>query len=158
MRGSMYEKHLAHALRRNLLERDPKVQTEKEKVVFQEMIKVFNLDMDKLQAAETWREFDEEWTIKVHPFKCAAAYYNAGSCLEHVEGITVPTLVLHSKDDPVVPVDCVPIPECRANENVICALTRRGSHVCYFNFDGKSRWYTQATSEFLQNSLQMLAK
>ena len=123
------------------------------------MIKVFDLDMEKLMAAKTWRDFDEEWTIKVQTqFKCAAAYYNAASCLEHVEGIKVPTLVIHSKDDPVVPVDCVPIGECLANENVICALTRRGSHVCYFNFDGKSRWYTHATSEFLQNTLQLLSK
>ena len=107
---------------------------------------------------ETWRDFDEEFTIKVHKkFKCAAAYYNAASCLDYVENITVPTLVMHSKDDPIVPVDCVPIDECLANPNMICALTRRGGHVCYFmENDGSKRWYTHACSEFLQNALTIL--
>ena len=34
MRGNRYEKHLAKTLRKNLLLRDPEVQTEKERVTF----------------------------------------------------------------------------------------------------------------------------
>ena len=49
------------------------------------MVKEFKLDIEKIKTVETWRDWDEEFTIKVHPqFKCAAAYYNAASCLEHV--------------------------------------------------------------------------
>jgi abhydrolase domain-containing protein 1/3 len=55
-----------------------------------------------------------------------------------------------------VPIDCVPIDECEANQNIITALTRRGGHVCYFiGTDGKERWYTHASKEFLNLALQM---
>lgn len=83
MRGSIYEKHLAKELRQNLVIRDPKFQTEREKEIFQEMVKKFKLDVEKLSKVETWREFDEEFTIKIHPqFPNAAAYYHASSCLD----------------------------------------------------------------------------
>lgn len=120
------------------------------------MIAYYNLDMEKVSRCQTWRDLDENFTSKVHPqFRSVIEYYNASSCLDYVEGVTVPTLVLHSKDDPVVPVDVVPIDECKANPNIITVLTRRGSHVCYFMRTGERRWYTHACSEFLQNCLHL---
>lgn len=71
--------------------------------------------------------------------------------------MAIPTLVLHSEDDPIVPVDCVPLDECMHNDKIVTALTRRGSHVCYFMGTGERRWYTHACSEYLQNSLALLA-
>ena len=121
------------------------------------MVAHFNLDMESISRCQTWRDLDEAFTIKVHPqFKSVIGYYNASSCLDWVEHVTVPTLVLHSQDDPIVPVDCVPIDECLANPNIVTALTRRGSHVCYFMQAGTRRWYTHACSEFLQNALKVL--
>mmetsp|Transcript_33693 Transcript_33693/g.41537 ORF Transcript_33693/g.41537 Transcript_33693/m.41537 type:complete len:141 (-) Transcript_33693:97-519(-) len=123
------------------------------------MVKHFGLDMERIGRALTWREIDEHFTIKVHPqFKSVIGYYNAASCLDWVEHVTVPTLVLHSEDDPIIPVDCVPLDECQANDSIITALTRRGSHVCYFMHNGRRRWYTHACSEFLFNALEKLAE
>jgi predicted alpha/beta-fold hydrolase len=57
----------------------------------------YGINFEKLNSVETWRDFDEEFTRLVHThYSCAAAYYNAGSCLNHVTSIKVPTLVLHS--------------------------------------------------------------
>ena len=37
------------------------------------MINKFGLNMEKLKKVETWRDFDEEFTRKIHPqFSCAA--------------------------------------------------------------------------------------
>lgn len=70
MRGKIYEKHLANELKRSLVVRNPV--TDSEKAVYKEMIKKFNLDYEKIKKLETWRDFDEEFTIKVHPqFKSA---------------------------------------------------------------------------------------
>ena len=122
------------------------------------MFETYKIDIEKVKEVENWRDFDEEFTIKVRPqFNCVAAYYNAASCLEWIDKVKIPTLVIHSQDDPVIPVDCVPIEECLANEQFIVALTRRGSHVCYFmGKDGKHRWYAHASSEYLQNALTLL--
>lgn len=65
--------------------------------------------------------------------------------------------MLHSKDDPVVSVKCVPKGKCYANPNIITAITERGAHVCYFiGHQANKRWYTHAATEFLENALELL--
>jgi uncharacterized protein len=116
------------------------------------------LDTEALTKVETWREFDELYTIKVQSkYKSAIKYYNTASCLSLVDQIKVPTLVLHSKDDPIVSYECLPLEECLSNEHVITAVTRKGGHCCYFyDSDGSKRWYTHASSEFLTNALDLM--
>jgi predicted alpha/beta-fold hydrolase len=93
----------------------------------------YGINFETLNTVDCFREFDEHFTRLVHThFSCAAAYYNAGSCLSHVSKVNIPTLVLHSEDDPIVPFDCCPIDECLANPNIICAVTLRGGHCLYF--------------------------
>lgn len=65
MRGSPYEKFLARELRKNTIIRNNP--TEKELEVFKEIQEKFNLDFEKLKKVETWRDFDRELTIKIHP-------------------------------------------------------------------------------------------
>lgn len=121
------------------------------------MAKKFDLNWAAIQSANTWRDLDEEFTRKVHnKWPCCAQYYHEASCLTKVQDVKIPTLVLHSRDDPIVPVDCVPIDECVANPNVITAITNRGGHICYFlGNDGKQRWYTYACADFLNSSLKV---
>ena len=47
--------------------RDPKMQTEREKKVLQEMFEKYKVDIEKVKEVENWRDFDEEFTIKVRP-------------------------------------------------------------------------------------------
>lgn len=156
MRGKIFEKHLANELKRNLVIRQKP--TENEKGVYETMIKTFGLDMTRISKVETWRDFDEEFTRKVHPkWPSTAQYYYEASCLQKVKDIKVPTLVLHSKDDPIVPIDCLPIDECEANRNIITAVTDRGGHVCYFmGLNGEQRWYTYACADFLDTTISLL--
>jgi len=71
MRGKVYEKHLANTLKKNLVIREPI--NDEESKVYAQMIKKFDLNMDVLRKVETWRDFDEEFTRKVHSgFPCCA--------------------------------------------------------------------------------------
>lgn len=93
----------------------------------------YNLDFEKLGKVETWRDFDNLLTLKIHPqFKSVAEYYYASSCFNVVKDIKKPTLVIHSKDDPIIPIECLPVDECLANENMIVGIVHTGGHVCYF--------------------------
>ena len=162
MRGKIYEKYLVKELRTSMFARtlDPAKMSANERKVFEEMKAGYGgLDFPRMATSiETWRQFDEEFTIKVHKhFSCAAAYYSEGSCLEDVSKVAIPTLVIHSKDDPIVPIDCVPIDECVANEHFVTAVTPHGSHVCYFEFPGgQSRWYTRVAASYLDSALKLL--
>jgi predicted alpha/beta-fold hydrolase len=43
--------------------------------------------------------------------------------------IRVPTLIIHSRDDPFLPSEPLEQPDVRANRNLIVHLTARGGHV-----------------------------
>ena len=67
MRGKVYEKHLTEELKRNLVMRTSYTQTAQEKELYAKMIQKFGIDLDRLKTVKTWRDFDEEFTRKVHP-------------------------------------------------------------------------------------------
>ena len=131
MRNTKYEKFLARELRKNIVIREFK--SDEEKKVFEEMEKKFNFNFKDLNNAESWGEFDSIFTLKIRPnFKTVAEYYYAASCLYRVKDIARPTLVIHSKDDPIIPFECLPLTECSANANIIVGVVNKGGHVCYF--------------------------
>lgn len=67
MRGKVYEKHLTEELKRNLVLRTSYTQTAQEKELYAKMIQKFGIDLERLKTVKTWRDFDEEFTRKVHP-------------------------------------------------------------------------------------------
>lgn len=112
MRATLYEHYLVRATVKNVVIPDYRSTLGQEKHVFAEMQNKFNLDYERLKHASTWRELDEHFTRKVQSeFKSAVGYYNAASCLNSVQRICVPTLVIHSADDLITPLQLVPIEE-----------------------------------------------
>lgn len=65
MRGSLYEKHLAIELRKNILIRD--VTSVDERKILNEMEKKFNFSFESLRNTESWNEIDDIVTLKAHP-------------------------------------------------------------------------------------------
>ena len=57
-----------------------------------------------LPAPRTLRELDDRFTAPLSGFRNAIDYYQQSSCNQVTTHISVPTLVLASKDDPIVPV------------------------------------------------------
>ena len=45
------------------------------------MVDIYGLDLGVLSQAKTWREFDDNFTIKVHGYDNVADYYRDSSCL-----------------------------------------------------------------------------
>jgi predicted alpha/beta-fold hydrolase len=54
-------------------------------------------------------------------------YYNSSSIFL-IDKIKIPTLVIHAKDDPIIPVSSLPLDSCLNNQNFIVILTNYGSH------------------------------
>ncbi len=122
MRNTPYEKFLAREMRKNVMLRP--TSTEEEKKIFKEMEKKFGFSFEEIAHTESWAEFDSKLTLKIYPgYKTVADFYYAASCLSKVQHVTKPTLVVHSKDDPIVPIDCLPLSECQANEKFIVGIS-----------------------------------
>lgn len=82
----------------------------------------------------TWNEFDREIVRKVYKreFQPVNTFYEEASALKVIKGVKKPTLVVHSRDDPVISYQCCPVSELVANPNIILCSTKLGGHVCFF--------------------------
>lgn len=87
------------------------------------------VDVERALSARTFREFDDAATAPLHGFVGAEDYYRRSSSGTLLGGIRVPTLLVHSSDDPFLPARCVPKDIGERNPHVVTAFSRRGGHV-----------------------------
>jgi predicted alpha/beta-fold hydrolase len=108
-------------------------------------------------AYRSIRDFDDKVTAPHFGYKDAQDYYTNASSAQFAANISVPTLVIHSKDDPFI----VMLPETqesfRANPNVRLIETEHGGHCAFIaeanGYDG--RWAERRAIEFLQSQNEM---
>lgn len=106
---------------------------------------------------KTWQEWDSEYTQKIFcQDRTLETYYLTSSALPKLDSVRKPTLIIHSQDDPIVSVDCLPVKECLANPNLIVGLVKKGGHVCFFQgLTGQKRWYPLVSSEYLDSVIEL---
>ena len=63
---------------------------------------------ERLLAARDLYEFDNVFTAPLHGFRDTDDYWRRGSAKPHLHLIRVPALVLNARNDPFVPVHCLP--------------------------------------------------
>lgn len=79
-------------------------------------------DLGKLTSL--W-DFDDRVTAPLHGFEGAADYYEQCSSIRFLEGIQVPTLLLQSLDDPIIPSAALP-GERHFSEKLVTDFSDRG--------------------------------
>ncbi|HLM56216.1 MAG TPA: alpha/beta fold hydrolase, partial [Pyrinomonadaceae bacterium] len=89
-------------------------------------------DLRGLWRVRTIRQFDERFTAPHGGFRDAADYYARTSSLPVIPRIRVPTLILHSVDDPLIPAEPFGTPAVIGNPSVLLVLTERGGHVGFY--------------------------
>ncbi len=87
------------------------------------------VDFERTLRARTFREFDDAATAPLHGFEGAADYYARSSSAAFLGAITTPTLVVHSADDPFLPVEAIPETALKANPMLTPLITEQGGHV-----------------------------
>ncbi len=80
-------------------------------------------------AAKSFRDFDDAATAPLHGFTGAEDYYQRSSSGRSIEDIQIPTLLIHSADDPFLPAKCIPRRQAHENPNIVTAFANRGGHV-----------------------------
>ena len=108
----------------------------------------------------TWkmklRDFDEICTAPLNNFKSAEDYYSKCSAKQFLSGISTPTYLLASDDDPFVPKESFDnLPE---NEFLNFNLTKSGGHMGYVSAEktplGTQRWLDYAVLTFAENLMK----
>ena len=79
------------------------------------------------------RQFDERYTAPQGGFLGASDYSERASSLRVIPRIEVPTLIVHSADDPLIPAGPFLDPATAANPNVLLVVTHGGGHVGFIS-------------------------
>jgi len=91
-------------------------------------------DLDRMNS---FYAFDDAITGPLHGFRGADHYYQVSSSRQYLKSIDIPTLVIHSRDDPFMPPDVVPTPD-ELSPSVSLELHDRGGHVGFVG--GRVPW------------------
>lgn len=93
------------------------------------------IDFDALEKVRTFREFDDHVTAPMGGYEDAFDYYRRASSAPLLGKIRVPTLVIHSRDDPILPLDPWMRPEGRSHPSLLAHLTEHGGHVGFIEHE-----------------------
>jgi predicted alpha/beta-fold hydrolase len=86
------------------------------------------IDAAGLVQIKTLYDFDDKVTAPLHGFSNAEDYYQKCSCIHFLPAIQTPTLIIHAKDDPMIPESVIPT-KAQVSEQVILDIQEYGGHV-----------------------------
>ena len=91
--------------------------------------KIFDINI--IKSANSVSEFDQEFFAKVTGNTNKDDFYLNISSYKLVKNINIPTLFIHSKDDPICTYDAVPEDFIKENKNTLLIKTEYGGHLCF---------------------------
>lgn len=111
----------------------------------QEIVNEYKRNPQAFQL-NTLKDFDDAFTSKLFGFNCALEYYRHASPDQRLLNVRVPTLIVSSRDDPIVGSKALPYSEVKLNPYTYMVVTSVGGHLGWFNFTN-NRWYPDPVSK-----------
>jgi len=108
-------------------------------------------DVSKLPLVHSIRDFDEHFTSVASGFVNADDYYYRCSSARVVEQIRLPTLIVHSEDDPFIPFEPLREKAFADNPYLLLLKTEKGGHVAFIGSKTKGEdrfWAENRAIEF----------
>lgn len=96
-------------------------------------------------------EFDDTVTAPVHGFKDAKDYYRQCSSRQFIPGVSKPTLIIHSRQDPICPIESFPIDTVKDNPLLDYIITDEGGHVGFWSQSGG--WLNKTIGNYFASKL-----
>lgn len=114
------------------------------------------LSQAEIRQLRRLRDFDHLLTAPLHGFDSAEDYYQRCSALPVLTHITVPTLMLHAKDDPFMTEAVIP-PQGTLPANIEYQLTEHGGHVGFVGgtWQQPQMWLEQRIPQWLRPHLEL---
>ena len=134
MAGGLYERFLVHRLRKEALRAGARYTPEERAGII---------------AAKGLVEFDNALTAPRHGWRDAAEYYAVNSSIGYLDKVEVPLLLVHSRDDPMVPFGPYLSVDWDALPTTELVLTDHGGHVG-FHSRGRAPYYVGLAVDFLR--------
>jgi predicted alpha/beta-fold hydrolase len=117
----------------------------KQKLRLKETMLAPLIDMEAALSSKLLSEFDDVATAPLHGFAGARDYYDQSSSVRFLDGIKVPTFLVHAKNDPFLPRKAIPSEAMAANSQITSAISRNGGHVGFVTgfFPGRAHFWAE---------------
>lgn len=107
-------------------------------------------------AAHSIREFDNAFTAPHHGFVDCDDYYTRSSVTGLLDGIDIPLLLLHARNDPWIPADPYEDIARSTPPNVTLMLTDNGGHVGFHDRHNTTPWYNIVIQAYLERRVNSM--
>ena len=102
-------------------------------------------DIGGLESLRTIREFDDTITAPHSGYRDAEDYYERASAVRSTQQISVPTLILTAKDDPIVPFSLFAASAIAGNPQICLDAPEHGGHCSFIScWAGWERHWAEA--------------
>jgi len=106
-------------------------------------------------------EFDRHFTCRLWGFPDPETYYARHSCVNYLEHVREPLLLLNALDDPLVTHEAIPFDLTQHNSNIILATTEYGGHLGWCEgvvIPSLTHWHERVCLEYIDTILGLQAK
>lgn len=90
-------------------------------------------DVSRLNKIKSIREFDDMFTAPMGGYGTAENYYRTASSINVLPQIVVPSLIIISEDDPMVPFESFRSPALSNNSAITLIATKHGGHAGFIH-------------------------
>ncbi|MDC1175234.1 alpha/beta hydrolase [Bacteriovoracaceae bacterium] len=129
--GKLYTESFLNTMRKKVHQKD-------------KIMSLDGIDLEKVDRAKNFYEFDDVVTAPLHGFKDGKDYYKVASSLQYLHQISVPTLLVQSKDDPFLSRECFPLKEAKHNPNLFLEITKSGGHIGFMSYKGGFNYWSES--------------
>jgi hypothetical protein len=105
--------------------------------------------LEPLAKIKTIRDFDHQYTAKLFGFGTAERYYQTQSSRQYLEHIRVPALLVHAKNDPLVPYASYRHPALAVNPQVRLIAVEHGGHLGFLARGRRRFWLDHLIRDWL---------
>lgn len=106
-------------------------------------------EREAIRSARSIWEFDHRFSAPRNGYAGAEDYYEHNAARHYLDGIAVPTLMIHALDDPWIPADAYLAREWRRNPSLVPLLAQSGGHVGFQGKDRRRPWHDVCIARFL---------
>jgi predicted alpha/beta-fold hydrolase len=116
-----------------------------------EMQNLIHIKKENINKLQSFWAFDDAYTAPIHGFSSAKEYYKKSSAKQYLKDIEIPTLIIHSKDDPFMTEDVIP-KKNEVSKKVQLEITKHGGHVGFIagNLFKPEYWMEKRVVEFFK--------
>ncbi len=111
------------------------------------------VDLSNFDKVKTWADFDHYFSAPINGYSSARELYEAGSALNFVGPVNVPSLLVNAWNDPILTPSCFPEKVAQKHPYLYLEAPQRGGHVGFCRPRTNVSWAEQRALDFVAKKL-----